>query len=491
MKLIFFLSLICSSIFAQSAVTVYFNYGIFNTPNAKPYVETYLTITGNSVKFSPTNNGYKASVNVTWKIKKGKEIIKTTQYNLLSPLVTDTLQLPSFIDAQRFALDNGEYTIELAVIDNAFPEQKSTHTEKITIDFARTKKVYTSDVQALESFKKSNEKSILTKSGYDLIPYNINYYPKAQNTLKFYIEAYNIDTTLGNQAKFVYSYYIENSETNTKQIGLSAFQKQNAAKVNPLLAQFDISQLPTGNYNLVIEIRDSTSQLQAQKKWFFQRQSDAKATLETEVKNISSVEEFFNLYQDADSLKSFVECLWPISGTVERERQLTQISKKDAGLMRSYLVNYWHDRSGDTLDPYKIWISYYKEVLETLTLLKCGKQKGYYTDRGRVYLQYGKPDQRSQYNSEPNTYPYEIWQYNRIYDRATNRFYSNKKFVFANFEIADNCYKLIHSEVKGELYDERWRFRLVNRSQQSSNIDDTKPTGTFGNNIDDNFNNPR
>ena len=108
-----------------------------------------------------------------------------------------------------------------------------------------------------------------------------------------------------------------------------------------------------------------------------------------------------------------------------------------------------------------------------------------------MYLQYGKPDQRNQVNNEPNTYPYEIWQYYRIYDKATKRFFSNKRFVFANFAIADDCYELIHSDVKGEMYDERWRFKLVNRSQQSINIDDTKPGKTFGSNMDENFNNPR
>ena len=63
--------------------------------------------------------------------------------------------------------------------------------------------------------------------------------------------------------------------------------------------------------------------------------------------------------------------------------------------------------------------------------------------------------------------------------------------MFANFAIADDCYKLIHSEVKGEIYDERWRFRLVNRTQQSTNVDETKPGGTYGNHMDDNFNSPR
>ena len=474
-----------------SNITVYFNFGVFNTGHSKPYLETYLTISGNSVKFLPVTNGFQANVNISWKILKGAEIIKSSNYNLISPTTLDTLHLPSFIDSQRFLLDNGQYTIELEVIDNANSAKKSTHSEKITILFKRDKKVYNSSVQILESYSKSSAPSVLTKNGYDLIPYNINYFPKTQNGLKFYIESYNLDTVIGKNTKFVYSYYVENNETLQQQMGLSGFQKQNANKVNPLLAQFDITQLPTGNYNLVIEVKDSLNIIQAQKKWFFQRQSDAAQELSIGNNNIGTIEDFFNTVQSTDSLKQFIECLWPISASTQREWQGVQLKRKDPNLMRSYLVDYWKEQSGDTVNPLKIWFTYYKQVLEANALLKCGKQKGYYTDRGRVYLQYGKPDQRNQINSEPNTYPYEIWQYYRIYDRATKRFFSNKKFVFVNFAIADDCYKLIHSEVKGEIYDERWRFKLVNRMQQSVNLDETKPNKTYGSSVDENFNSPR
>jgi GWxTD domain-containing protein len=449
-----------------------------------------MTISGNSVKFLPKSGGLQASVNISLKISRGTDVVKNSNYNLLSPLAADTLSLPSFIDAQRFFLDNGEYTIDLLVTDNADNSKTYNHSEKITVFYMRDKKVFNSDIQVLESFAKSKTQTVLTKNGYDFIPYNINYYPKQQNSLKFYVETYNLDTVLGKLNKFVYSYFVENDDNHQKMDGLTGFQKQQAQKVNPLLAQFDITQLASGNYNLVIEVKDSLNNTQSQKKWFFQRQGDFLNSASAN-SGMNTIEDFFNQVQSADSLKQFVECLWPISSTVEREWQQAQIKRKEADLMRSYLVGYWKTESADTINPLTIWLAYYKQVLEADALLKCGKQKGYYTDRGRVYLQYGKPDQRNQVSSNANSYPYEIWQYYRIYDRASKRFFTNKKFVFANFAIADDCYKLIHSEVKGEIYDERWKFKLVNRSQQSTNLDNTAPANTFGNNINDDFNNPR
>ncbi|MBK6986675.1 MAG: hypothetical protein IPH32_18930 [Bacteroidetes bacterium] len=54
-----------------------------------------------------------------WKILKGTEIVKASNYNVLSPKTADTLRLPSFIDSQRFSLENGKYTLELVVTDNS------------------------------------------------------------------------------------------------------------------------------------------------------------------------------------------------------------------------------------------------------------------------------------------------------------------------------------------------------------------------------------
>jgi len=121
--------------------------------------------------------------------------------------------------------------------------------------------------------------------------------------------------------------------------------------------------------------------------------------------------------------------LWPISGSLERDWEINQTIKKDPELLKNFIVDFWQKRAGDSLDPLQMWLSYYVKVIEVNKMFKCGKQKGYYTDRGRCYLQYGPPDQRIRQPSEPNSYPYEIWQYYRIKDNSTGQFYSNKKFV--------------------------------------------------------------
>lgn len=472
----------------RANVTAYFNYGVFNIPNASPFMETYLTIIGPSIKYKAVQGGFQGSVNVKVNITKAGVSVASNNYNLMSPYNTDSIKVSSFIDNQRYSLSNGTYVIEVTLTDNNDPEKKpSTLKDNFVINYSPAT-ISCSSIQLLESYSKSTQQSSITKCGFDLIPYNVNYYPENQSKLLFYFETYNADTLLGKNQPFVYSYYIERKEDVVKPEGYSGFKKQTAAKVNPILAQIDISKLESGNYYLVIELRDKNNILQQEKRLYFQRKNTN--VLPTVSKENRSVYEFFGNYSNADTLKMFVECLWPISSSIEREWAINQAVKKDPELMKKFIVDFWQKRTGDSLDPLQLWLAYYNQVKIANKEFKCGKQKGYYTDRGRVFLQYGKPNQRSVQPSEPNAYPYEIWQYYRIQDGTNGNFYTNKKFVFVNKDIADDCFKLIHSDMRGENNNDRWRFEIMKR-QNDPNIDNTKPQTQMGNNFDDIYSNPR
>lgn len=471
-----------------ASVTAYFNYGVFNVPTGSPFIETYLTVIGNSIRHKPVNGGIQGSVNVKVLITKGDELYTGDNYNLNGPVDKDSTSISSFIDNHRYALPNGNYAIEITLTDNNDPLKKSfTYKENVTINYSKNE-ISCSSIQPLESYNKTVNQSSISKSGYDLIPYNVNYYPDKQNKLLFYMEAYGTDTILGKGQSFVYEYFIERKEDLVRPEGLSGFKKQTSAKVNPLLAQLDITNLETGNYFLVIRVKDKDNKLQLEKKWFFQRKNNLVKPIA--YKETRSVYEFFGNYNNVDTLKMFVECLWPISSTVERDYQINVSVTKNPDMMKKYIVDYWQKRSGDTLDPLQMWLAYYEQVKVVNKLFKCGKQKGYYTDRGRMYLQYGKPDQRVQQPSEPYTYPYEIWQYYRLYDNSNGQFYNNKRCVFVNKNIADDCYKLIHSEIRGEQYNDRWRYEITKR-ETNPNMDDTQPTTQPGNNYNDYYNNPK
>ena len=108
------------------------------------------------------------------------------------------------------------------------------------------------------------------------------------------------------------------------------------------------------------------------------------------------------------------------------------------------------------------------------------------TDRGRVYLKYGEPNQISKFENEPSSYPYEIWQYYQVSNQRNNR-----KFIFYNPDLVTNDYTLIHSDALGETRDDRWRIRLTKRNNAIIDLDQDKSNDHYGSKVDDMFSNPR
>lgn len=492
-RLLFLMFTAFLSVSLPAQMNCYFGLGVFNTPKNQSFIETYLTFDGNSLAAGVIEGKLQNSVNVLFTAYRDTTIVKANKYTLSGPLFSDSVPAPSFIDNQRYALPNGTYRIVLSITDKYTPKQKPLVLEQ-TVQVAYTgKDLQCSSIQLLESFKKTETPTALSKSGYDLIPYSINYFPEKMGHLSFYFEAYNTDTVLGKDKPFIFSYYIENSQNLVRLSNYGDFKKQRTAKVNPLLAKMDISKLGTGNYNLVIELRDEKNTMHLQQKFFFQRLNKAVdiVALQKQSEN-KTLQEYFGMCNNADTLRMFVECLWPIADGVDKERTINQSIKKDPDLMKKFVIDFWQRRAADTADPVKMWTEYYRNVQEVMVLFKCGKQKGYYTERGRVYLQYGKPNQRSQQTAEQNAYPYEIWQYYRITDRTNSQFFTNKKFVFVNKMLGDDCYRLIHSDLRGEVYNDRWQFDVSRGSNNgSSDPNRNTPAGTESNHFNEIYNNPR
>ncbi len=473
--LLFCLAFIVSINVAKSAnVTAYLTYATFYSPTKGPFIETYLTVMGNSLKFVKNTAGsYQGAVDIAISISLNGEIKNAQKYTLNSPELADTSKgFPNFIDQQRFTLPNGIYSMELSISDkNGKGEKPFLTTVPITINYPDNR-IMVSDIQFLESYTKSSVPNSLTKSGYDLLPYVSNYYPENINKIRLYSEIYNSRKILGEEQKIIVSYFLESYETKTKLSDYSAFSKQSANDVNILLTELNIESLPSGNYNFVIEIRDKDNKLQAEQKSFIQRKNKQLAFNFNDLKSINVSNTFVREYKSIDTLTEYIRCLHPISSTSEIQFAENQFKGKNLELMQQYFYNFWQSR--DLKDPQIAWLEYYKEVMKVNKEFGSTNIKGYNSDRGRVYLQYGAPNVRGGYDNDPTGSLYEIWQYYTLVDKTQlhtnpNNKQSNRKFVFYNSDLLSG-YKLIHSDATGELHNNpRW---------------DINPN-------DDNINNPR
>jgi GWxTD domain-containing protein len=269
---------------------------------------------------------------------------------------------------------------------------------------------------------------------------------------------------------------LEAFENGVKMQDYFRFNRSKSAKVVPVLGALNIKNLPSGNYNFVIEARDKENKLIADQRLFIQR-SNPKVEANLNELNALDISRTFVEKISSDSLNEYIKYLRPISTRLEVEYAKNVIASKELLNKQKYFLSFWQKRNQP--NPEQEWDNYHNLVKEANRLFKTQSRKGYATDRGRVYLQYGKPDSRMVFDREPSLYPYELWQYYKLNNRT------NRRFVFLNTDLVSNNYNLIHSDAIGEVRDDRWQTRLNRRNNMYQSFDQEKAIDQFGTNLRD------
>lgn len=446
----------CCNYSGFSKMQVFFQSSFFNIPGQGPYIETYLTTIGESVVFTKNTNGkFQASVQITILFKQEGQIKTFKKYNLLSPEIDDTLKtLPNFVDQQRIPVPAGVYNFELIVADNNNPKEDYSFKDIITIDFP-SEEISFSGIQLLEKFETSAKETVLTKNGYDLYPYVANFYPENLNKLIFYTEIYNTDKVLKNE-DFLIRYSIEYYASG-KPIGeFSRFKKSKPSTVNILLSEFNIEKLKSGNYNLAIEIINKENKVLKSKKVFFQRSNimNQQDSIDYATGDINNT--FAASIINKDTIKEYIKALRPISNEAEKRFTANILKKDSLQYMQQFFYNFWQSRN--FANPQEEWNKYKQQLDLVNRLYKTPIEKGYETDRGRVYLQYGSPNEIVENKFEAGQYPNEIWHYYSIKGQ------NNIKFIFYNPDLTTNVFHLIHSDLIGEIQEKSWE-NIINRDR--------------------------
>jgi GWxTD domain-containing protein len=459
----------------------------FNTPENKPYVETYLSIYGNTAVFVKTGKGKKqASIDIGITFSQGGSIKAFKKYVLVSPETPDSVSKPFFIDQQRFGLEKGDYLMELTLRDKNKPGAKAfLKKENIHIGYS-SDKTEMSDIELVESYQPSSVPSILTKNGYDIHPYIANFYPENMENIQFYAEVYNTSKTLGENEKFILFYYIETYGDAQKLNAFGGFIKETAQPVVIALANIPINKLPSGEYNLVLEARDKDNKIIAFNKTYFARGKPEKQTTEAILaaaeNDVSS--SFAARFTDKDTLIDLIRSTRAISSDIEISVAESDIKTKDVKMLQKRLFIFWSTHH--PLNTELAFENYNEQVKAVQHTFGTRLRRGYNTDRGRVYLHYGAPSVRQVNDKEPSAYPYEIWTYYRLADKQTNR-----HFVFYEPDLVTNDFRLIHSDAIGEIFDSNWDVKIHKRITQGSNLDTETAPDHYGSNSLDDYNHPK
>lgn len=464
-----------------------FGYSTFYLPGEQSsYVETYLQFDAWTMAFEQQETGvYRATVEVTLVARTGDSVCFAKKYDLNSPTVASLDELDfSFLDLQRFALGNGVYTIDITLRDKGSEAQPVSVSERVVINYDNRRPSLSSVQTMSEATPTQGEGTVFSRHGYDMEPYVSDFFPEQVEQLNFYYEVYNIDLEV-ERRQFLAMAYIEQQETGVRMDGMQTMSRKYSAKTVPVYGSLDISGLPSGNYNLVVELRNRDNQTMLYSRLpFFRSNPGVKGQ---KVSDFALT--FAGKYNDETELNTYLDALYPIASPEEVEVSRELIRRPALEEKQAFLYRFWSERSAT---PEAEWLKYKERVDYVQAHFSYPRTPGIHTDRGRVYLQYGPPDfirdeknfvsaknfggampvsniaargqsgtggevvDNSNNGSQGHVYylPYQLWRYNKLETDDANRV-----FLFWD-EHRSGYYTLLNSNAKGEVQEIGWERRL-------------------------------
>jgi GWxTD domain-containing protein len=427
------------------------------------YVEVYFYFVGRSLTQIQVDSVHsQATVEVTVLFKQKDTISKIDKYNIKSPASLDPA---NFFEMRRYALPNGIFDIEVQMKDIHKAENKATYRSVILVDYD-DKNLRMSDISLVSSYKPDSSDSKYTKNGYFMQPLPFQYYDRSSTMLIFYNEVYNTDKSIGDD--FLLSYSIEKANSKERAVLMGHKRKKSAPYIVNLIS-LDIAQLESGNYKLVTTIRNRNNDLLSQKELFFQRNNPLfNAPIDSFTTDALDKEFVANL--DVKQLRYALKAVAMLIPDNETSIFKTIIDGTDTMAKRRYLFNYWAKKSPNIPEQaYDEYMLIAKGVDKTYG---NGYGYGFETDRGRIFLRYGRPDDIVVVENENDAPPYEVWVYYKV-ERTQQ---TNVKFLFYNPDLIANGYRLLHTTCRGETQNRQWQrvlYKNIPNEHIGNNIDGT------------------
>lgn len=475
--------------FSQSINGV-FDYRVYLDDENKPYVETYLLLDGKSLRYTPQSSGlFQAQVETAYIVSSQENILGYDKLLLKSSAISDTLAVKNdLLDIQQISFNERNAILETYILDvqKTSPELADASDYVILTDSIQSpytqSGVEIAPIRLIQSYTPAKEASPLTKGNMNLIPRFGNYFTEIEGKIIFYTEIYGTQSQFGEGTRYVLQVYVENERNAMMMDGYVSVKQENATSRKIYLGEFDVANLNTGNYNLVVEVRDIDNKLVKSERFFFTRENPNSYIAYDKLGSVDIENTFVAKIQDVDSLYYIVRSFRPISKGLEETYLQNVVKNGDPDYMRQFIYSFWSNRNAT--NPEADYKAYMYQVTMVENTYALTNYHGYETDRGKTYLKYGAPNVVSERPSEPGSYPYEIWNYYKLNGQT------NVRFIFYMPDPGTAQYELLHSDLRGEMYNPRWNTFLFKRNN-SFNVDDTDPVDQYGNWSRDLYMNPR
>ncbi|MCI0531442.1 MAG: GWxTD domain-containing protein [candidate division Zixibacteria bacterium] len=343
-------------------------------------------------------------------------------------------------DIQKFTQAPGEYELDMTCQESG-SGKVGRYTLTVSVPDFATVQLQLSDIQLALDVSASHEPGKFTKNSRHVVPNPTTVYGSLDPLLYFYAEVYNIPFTAADSLYQIHYRILDYKENSVRDYGSSVKTKPGQTAV--LSTGLNIASLPMGEYMLEVAVTDlSTHQTAVRRKTFFIYRVEATAALDK--KSLTDTVAEPSTETRAEELRNIISFL----ATPDELRIYDQLTLPGK---RAFLEQFWADHDPDPSTP----INEYKQEIYRRFIIASEKfgspmaplKDRWKTDRGRVFVIYGPPDDIIRHTYKPDQPAWEKWIYLNIQGGVL--------FIFEDQQGFGN-YKLVHSDAKGEKYSPWW-----------------------------------
>lgn len=440
-------SILLSSFSLQAQkLDVFLTVNRFYQPDTKEhYVEISYLVPAAAVKYAINkNNKHQAKLKVSFLLENKKDFKSSKSYMLQSPEYNSILDInANLTDLIRLNVPENDTTNLIVKLEDV--NDSTRFSNELEIYIPKTKEAFLSDIMLINNVENKEKNNAFSRNGMLVVPKFLNYYPTEIEEIKFYNEFYQADK----KEDYLLSYLLTN-EAGLYVDGYAAHKKIVNKKYEVIIAGFNISKLPSGNYYLFIELKNSKNEIIERKRTFFQRNNQNKTVVENvnaKQNELRVITNNFARKYDLRNIKHHLAALEPIAGYFEAASIEGLKSSDDLEQLQNYFYSFWIQK--DKENPEAAWNAYaekLKYVEKTFTNLNF---RGFETDRGRVYLRHGEP-YRQNLKRQSSVGEFWLWNYENIDGQA------NVYFIFVNRSNLSDDFALVHTSLRGGVFNKDW-----------------------------------
>jgi GWxTD domain-containing protein len=421
----------------------------YYTPEGQPYLELFLAVEGASVTpIRRPDSLYGGEVSFQVLIKNfAEEPIYADKFVVSLGPWPDTLiehRHTLYIDARRLRLPSGFYTLEVTAQDkHQRPRPQTVQAiTQLEIPAPLTGFGY-SDLLLCRRITSASSGGY-QRHGLSIEPLITGGVVVDPDTLAIFGEVYRIDSLLS--GPYFLRFRVLDAQRAVPVEGFTFTRRpKKPTSFEAFVFTFPAHHLESGLYLLQVELCTNDGEVLA--SWY--RRLTLISTREPLVD--ASETEYDTQYGFTEKkLDELLEGMTYLATPTEKSFLKTLSNYTDK---KRFFVAFWKKRAN------KLGFPTFKEFLYRFEYaqqhFKSTLRPGYKTDRGRVFIQYGPPNDMQFWLNEPDKYPYIIWTYNQIGSQ------NNVFFVFYDPDLITGEFPLLHSNKIGELQNRNWRAFLL------------------------------